>query len=146
MSYNKAPWPVRATIMGDTAEQRFEAVQDGLNVKWARYGLSRPPFPVIPLPRFIRYTPDYLLADRLVEVQGMGRDRLLKVKTDKHAALMAWSDMVLPVDLWVWDSHRSKYTQIPVWEIPTTKIGVFDDGKPYYEVAREDLGDWSSPP
>lgn len=146
MSWNNLPWHVRMGIMGDTAEQKYESVQNQLGIKHVRYGLSRPPFKVITLPRFLRYTPDYLQADRLVEVQGIGRDATLKLKTDKHAALMAWHDMVLPVELWVWDSHRSKYATVPLVELKTSDVRSFDDGKTYYAVPRGEIGPWVSPP
>lgn len=146
MTWNNLPWHVRRNIMGDTAEQKFEEINDSLGVKYVRYGLSRPPFKVITLPRFVRYTPDYLMADHLVEVQGVGRDATFKLKTDKHAALMAWNDMVLPVHLWVWDSHRSKHATIPLVDIPTDDVRTFDDGKTFYAVPRGELGPWLSPP
>lgn len=132
--------------MGDTAEGKFEQIHDALGVKYYRFGLNRPPFKVISLPRFIRYTPDYLMADRLIEVQGIGRDATFKLKPDKHAVLMAWNDMVYPVELWVWDSHRGKYATKALTEIPLTQIGEFNDGKAYYAVDRVHLGPWASPP
>jgi hypothetical protein len=144
--WREQPWHVRQYTLGDTAEKKYEDIHDSLGIKYYRYGLSRPPFKVISLPRFLRYTPDYLQADRLIEVQGIGRDGILKIKSDKYSALMAWNDMVLPVEMWVWDSHRAKYATKPLREIPLTEMGVFNDGKPYYAIARGLLGPWTAPP
>lgn len=146
MSWHNQPWHLRRNIMGDTAETKFEETHDSLGIKYVRYGLNRPPFKVITLPRFIRYAPDYLMADRLVEVQGIGRSAELRLKVDKYAALMAWNDMVLNVDLWVWDSHRIRYSQTPLVDIATTNVGTFDDGKTFYRIPRADLGPWTAPP
>jgi hypothetical protein len=146
VSWHQQHWLARRNIMGDTAEQKYESINDSLGIKYVRYGLSRPPFRVISLPRFIRYTPDYLQADRLVEVQGIGRDAILKLKVDKHAALLAWNDMVLPVEMWVWDSHRSKYAVMPLVELPIDNVQTFDDGKTYYSIPKAHLGLWQPPP
>jgi len=145
-AWNLQPWHVRQHTLGDTAEGKFEDIHDALGIKYTRFGLNRPPFPVTPLPRFIRYTPDYLCADKLVEVQGIGRDAVLKVKPDKHAALMAWNDMCMPVELWVWDSHRGKYAFKPLVELPIVELGMFNDGNPYYAIDRGEIGPWVSPP
>jgi hypothetical protein len=133
--------------MGDTAEQKYEQINNSFGVKYARYGLHRPPFKVINLPRFIRYTPDYIEGARgwLVEVQGIGRDGTLKLKVDKHAALMAWNDMVMPVEMWIWDSHRAKYAAKPLVELPLDDVQTFDDGKTFYAIPRAALGPWAAP-
>jgi len=145
MSWHNQPWHLRRNIMGDTAETKYEEISDTLGIKYVRYGLSRPPFKVITLPRFIRYTPDYLQADTLVEVQGIGRDGTLKLKVDKHAALLAWHDMVLPVHMWVWDSHRSKYATVPLVDLPIDTVKTFDDGKTFYAIPRAALAPWAAP-
>lgn len=145
-AWNERPWHVRQATLGDTAEGKFEQIQDTLGVKYIRFGLNRPPFKVVTLPRLIRHMPDYLMADRLVEVQGIGRDAVLKLKPEKYAALTAWNDLVYPVELWVWDSHRSKYAVTNLADLPLDQIGEFNDGNTYFAIGRADVGPWSSPP
>lgn len=93
--------------MGDTSEHVFEDVETG----WVRYGLRRPKLNVAKLPLKIRYTPDYLQADRLVEVQAFGRDGYLKVKVEKATALTLWNHDH-PVDMFLWDAKRKRYGRV----------------------------------
>ena len=72
MSFAEKPFGVRIRTMGDIAERKFE---ERSVVEWVRYGLCRPPIDMSALPPELRYTPDYLTAQRLVEVQGLGQDQ-----------------------------------------------------------------------
>lgn len=123
----------RFQAMGDEAEGVFEAVYPEGFVK---YGLSRPPIHLASVPPFIRFTPDYLTAKGLVEVQGLGRDRTFKLKISKWTALEEWASH-FRVDLFVWDRTDSRYGFIRLHELSWAldedgEWGAFDDGaNPY---------------
>jgi len=96
--------------MGDEAEQMFEQVYPR---GFVRYGLNRPPISVGKLSLKIRYTPDYLTSSSLVEVQGFGRDQLVKVKLEKEQALHLWNaDM--PTQFFLWDRTNKRYGYIDI--------------------------------
>lgn len=132
MSFKDAKWSQRFSRMGDEAEGIFEQVVDQ---PFVRFGLERPPIKMGQLPEFLRYTPDYLLTDRLVEVQGVGRDRLVKLKCDKHAALLQWRTFH-PVDLFVWDNVDRAFTSFPITDFPIndSELHSFPEGKPYFAI------------
>jgi hypothetical protein len=56
---------------------------------------------------------------------------------DKHGALHWWNDL-MPVHLYVWDSHKERSCELTVIQfdalIPHADIGVFDETKPYFAV------------
>jgi len=94
-SFNK-----RLNNMGDLAEGVFE---EWCGTNFARYGLNRPPIAMWKLPAKIRYTPDYITSDYLVEVQGFGRKQVVHMKLDKWDALL-W---------WVVEPHHDARTPVP---------------------------------
>lgn len=145
MSFHTQTFANRFNVMGDEAEGIFESLQ---SVGCVRFGLNRPPIGLKQVPPFIRYTPDYLQHDRLVEVQGVGGDGLIKLKCDKHAALLQWNSL-FPVDLFVWDSKNRRATQFPILDFPvsTCQLALFPEGKPYFAlpVATPEL-DWVEVP
>ena len=105
MSLKDRSWVPRFDRMGDEAEHIFEQVYPQGKVK---YGLSRPPVGLTKVPPFVRFTPDYLTAKGLVEVQGFGRDQVFKLKHDKYAALDEWN-LQFRVDLFAWDTTNKRY-------------------------------------
>lgn len=120
--------------MGDEAEQKFEEVYEQ---GYVRYGLCRPPIQMHKLAPFVRYTPDYLTSTSLVEVQGVGRDRKLKIKKEKAKALSEWEE-TFPLRFFIWDSFLNQHTMVE-WaqlcglfrKVPVKK---FPEGKAYYEI------------
>jgi len=104
-SFKDKPWSHRVNQLGDQAETVFEQTYPQ---GWARYGFNRPPINVAMVPEFVRFTPDYVTAKGLVEVQGFGRDQTFKLKHNKWAALQVWHDM-FRTDLFVFDSTNSRY-------------------------------------
>lgn len=143
--FHEQGYSARQWAMGDTSEHVFEDVESG----WVRYGLRRPKLNVAKLPLKIRYTPDYLQADALVEVQAFGKDGLLKVKVEKAEALQLWhADH--PVELFVWDADRHQYGRAPwrdlLHELCRSGVGgTFDnDGKTYWALTRAciPVGEW----
>lgn len=131
----------RFTKLGDEAEAVFEAVYpEG----YVRYGLNRPPIYLAWVPPFIRYSPDYLTAKGLVEVQGFGRDRTLKCKTDKLDALLEWH-RIFRADLFVWNSKDQQYAWVRIPDLWTAVCDgaaeerTFDEGKPYWALRSESI-------
>ena len=120
--------------MGDIAERKFE---EESAVKWVRYGLCRPPINMAMLPPQLRYTPDYLTAQGLIEVQGLGQDQTLKVKHDKLEALRWWN-RVHPVFMFVYDSHKDRYSMLSLKDLAKrcrlSETEQFPEGKSYFAI------------
>lgn len=141
MSFKDRGWNQRFTHLGDEAEGIFEQVYPQGK---AKYGLSRPPVGLKNVPAFVRYTPDYLTAKGLVEVQGFGRDQTFKLKEDKYDALNQWH-RIFRVDLFVWDTTNKRHGFVRLhdfmeaWEAHGW-WDAFDDGKnPYMALKAEHL-------
>lgn len=109
-SFKDQAWTRRFGSMGDEAESVFEHVWPK---GFVRYGLDRPPIHVHKLPQFVRYTPDYLTSSNLVEVQGFGRDRKVKVKHDKLDSLLDWNAF-MPVLMFLWNNADEQWGTIPI--------------------------------
>lgn len=143
-SFRNQSWGDRFGAMGDEAEMRFEEWAHSTSRGFVRFGLNRPPIAVHRLPPFIRYTPDYLQTNQLVEVQGFGRDQLFKLKADKLEILGQWAEYH-PVDLFAWDSTNRRAWMVPLDALqeaaPNMPIGMFDGTKPYYEYSADVLGE-----
>lgn len=107
--FMNAPFGVRYSVMGDVAEGIFEKVMPAHH----RLGLNRPSLHVASLPYIMRFLPDYLTTDGMVEVMGIGRDKTLKIKTEKLNNLLRF-EMLCPVHLFVWDSSRKKWWLNPL--------------------------------
>lgn len=137
MSFKDQSFESRFTRMGDEAEGVFEEV---IGKGFVRYGLNRPPINMASLPPMVRYTPDYLCHNSLVEVQGVGRDRTVKLKVDKYTALLQWS-AVMPTQLFIWDNVDKTYCSIPIEDFPigVAQLDRFPEGKPYFAVDVEDI-------
>ena len=134
---------VAAGGMGDEAEGVFERV---FTKGFARYGLNRPPIQMAKVPARLRYTPDYITTNRLVEVQGFGRDQVFKLKIDKWQALHWWNG-VHPVDLFVWDTTNRRWGFITLKDVDLLieeagEIRHFPEGKSYMAIPGDTLMDW----
>jgi hypothetical protein len=145
VSFKDGSWQQRFGALGDEAEQVFERVA---RYGWVRYGLNRPPLQMHRLPARVRYTPDYLMSNKFIEVQGLGRDQKLKLKLDKHGALRWWNDLH-PVELFVWDSHHHRYCYLTMNEIDglissgQVELDTFPEGKSYFTFEAKLLFDTS---
>lgn len=131
MTFHAQSFEARLGAMGDTAEGVFDIIYP----KHHKLGLNRPPFNVAGMGAMLRYTPDRALRDRLVEVMGLGKDRVLKLKHEKLDALIAWT-MVAPVDLFVYDQTEHDYYEAPIamWASRAHLFGEegeFHEGKTY---------------
>jgi hypothetical protein len=89
------------------------------------------------LPARVRYSPDYLMSGKFVEVQGFGRDQTFKLKLDKFGCLSWWNDL-LPVDLFIFDSQNSRWQLMELHGIDSMlgrgvgELKFFPEGKPYF--------------
>lgn len=107
MSYHKQAFSARSGAMGDEAE----AIADRVFPKAQPFGLNRPNWSRkdwTDASLKTRYTPDRMLADRLIEVVGVGRDQKIKLKIEKLIALIQWS-ATDTVEIFIWDSHRKRW-------------------------------------
>lgn len=129
-------------MLGDPAEQAFLE----RHPKAHRLGLCRPSFSMSGMPYTMRYTPDFMLRDRLVECMGIatGGQGTLKVKLEKLAALRFW-ETIGAVHLWVWDSSTDKCWDAPLhlWEQACWAHGSKeffpDNNKAYWELRHTDF-------
>lgn len=127
--------------MGDEAEQMFETVSAETNFGIHRSGLNRPNFNMSRLPIMVRYTPDYLTEDSYVEVQGFGKDRLVKIKKEKLVALHMW-DEVFPTEMFLWDSvdRRWGFIAVPWFTSHEPEMhGIYPEGKGWVAWAADSL-------
>jgi hypothetical protein len=132
MAFNEQSFAARYASMGDEAEQTFEQVWDG---PWDRYGFNRPRSGVRGMSLRVRYTPDYKVHGGLVECQGFGKDRVLKVKHDKITAMRLWAADD-PLKFFVWDRTMKRWTVVD-WQVIDTlsmtpyMTGEYHDGNAF---------------
>lgn len=120
--FHQQSWDTRYASMGDEAEGLFKL----LFPNSARFGLDRPPVNLTRVPEFIRFMPDFLLHNRLVECMGVGRDQILKLKVDKLLVLLEW-DELHETHLFVWDSHKRRHMEMPIVDVAA--VARFSDTK-----------------
>jgi hypothetical protein len=130
-SFHQQSFQSRLGAMGDESE----AIFDELFTKNHKLGLNRPPVAMSGVKLEMRYVPDRQVRDAFVECMGVGRDRLLKMKSEKFDALFVWT-MIGPVDLFVWDSHAKNWYRAPIkdWYLRAAGHGIvghFPEGKEY---------------
>lgn len=135
----------RFGAMGDEAEGMFEQVHPK---GWVRWGLDRPNLKVSALPVKIRYAPDYLTSDGFVEVMGVGRDQILKLKVEKLCCLWQWH-AEMPTNLFIWDSKNKRYCTVSIPDLMTqlgiASMGSFPEGKVTLEIPVKELAaEWTT--
>lgn len=139
MAFHKGDFAQRFTAMGDEAEAKFEEYCVDNGVGYIRFGLSRPPLKMSMLPARVRYTPDYLTSQAFVEVQGLGRDQIFKLKVEKMNCLYWWNG-AHPVRLFLWDSAHQRSTLLELADIQQAlhheeaSLQQFHDSGPYFAV------------
>lgn len=136
--------------MGDIAENVFlEVAPLGRS---QRLGWRRPKISMKHMPHDLRHMPDfYADSGHMVEVVGLGRDGVLKVKLSKYEALKKWTK-IGPVVLFIWNSHLHQWT-ILGWDAikrvvdkaRRKGIEAFEnDGNEYYPIEWEWIVDAAS--
>jgi hypothetical protein len=145
--FHQQSFAARIGTMGDVAETAFEQVWP---YKVVRFGLNRPEISMAKLPEFIRYVPDYLSATQLIEVQGFGREQIVKLKIDKWHALKMWN-LHHPTILFLYDSKKKRWAEISVDDLTVylrqndVAIDSFHDGNQFYSIPAADLPvEWRS--
>jgi hypothetical protein len=137
--FKDRPFEQRIAQMGDAAERKFEEWCASQGRGFVRYGLNRPPIHVPSIPHRLRYTPDYLTAEGLVECQGLGRKQVFMLKVEKFSCLNFWAS-IHPVFIFVWDSHKKRHTQIPLDRIRElidsgiAELDHFPEGKAFFAI------------
>jgi hypothetical protein len=132
----------RFGTMGDIAELAYEKWADDYEIRWDRFGFNRPRSNMFKWPAYIRYTPDYITHDRLVEVKGCGRDGLAKIKNENIEALNSWNEW-MPVWIFIWNSSEKRTAwfeitpQFLAW-LPQCESGKFPDNhKQFWKIPFE---------
>jgi hypothetical protein len=139
MTFHTRGWGERFTQMGDEAEGIFELHAQHSGLKFERFGWNRPSFSMTKLPTRLRYTPDYCTSNNLVEVQGLGKDQVFKIKLEKYNSLRYWNDLH-PVVIFVWDSYNERYCFVTLDEIDKliarrgATLDAFHEGKAYFAI------------
>lgn len=140
-AFHEGTFAQRSGAMGDQAEAKFEEVtEEG----YVRFGLNRPPIKLSALPKRLRHAPDFLLSNVFVEVQGVGRDQVVKVKVEKLRCL-EWWNLLHPVELFIWDSSKKRTVRVPLQRImeltegPKAKLEHFHDGPAFWAIPTADL-------
>lgn len=135
MQFHKQNWNQRFQTMGDEAEGIFEQVYKN---NWVRTGLNRPPLQMSALSVPVRYMPDYLTSKAWVEVQGCGRDKVIRIKQEKLDSLADWEYLGHPVDMFFWDTTNKRYTQVSLNTVIVAcsrlEPKLYPEGKVFYEI------------
>ena len=109
----------RQRVMGDWSEDAFRAWAKQNNIACEEWGLKRPQFKRFArLPKLVRHQPDFLcespkdsnlIPHFFVEVKGVGKDQVVKVKAEDLACIETITDVYqLPVLLFVYDSSKEQ--------------------------------------
>jgi hypothetical protein len=130
-TYWQQGWSGRVSQLGDRAETTFLSTVDCAAEK---FGLDRTHVNLAAVPAFVRYTPDFLCHNGLVECMGIGRDKVLKLKVEKLDALCQWDKQFFTY-LFVFDSAANLWTEQPIEEVrhqchTTATMQRFPEGKP----------------
>jgi hypothetical protein len=135
----------RLTTMGDPAEEACDLAYGyrthklGLDRVWQNdVGLT-----MSQMTPTMRYTPDRMTINSIIECMGIGRDKTLKIKTEKVHALTAW-DIIGPTKLFVFDQPQNTYYEAPIaeWEaacLEHAELKLFPEGKEYWALHRDNF-------
>lgn len=152
MTFKDQSWEERVEVLGDIGENAFREYAAGQRIGVVKFGLDRPPINLGRTPDFIRYTPDFLTDEALVEVQGCGKDQLFKFKHAKLIALRQWSRHH-QVMVWLWNEPLQNWRQVTIQRLHEMcrqephagrhtvyrEDGVFDGRNPYASIPWIDL-------
>lgn len=151
--YSDKGWNERYATLGDTAEGIFaEAEPLG---SFSRLGWRRPMTAAgkrLSMKRMsdnIKHMPDfYVESGYLVEVMGLGKDGILKLKLSKYDGLKWWNKSGNKVALFVWNAHLRMWALISWNELValvrkgrTMGVEQFKEGTEYYPIKWEWIED-----
>ena len=134
--------------MGDPAEDKF--LQELPLGQADKFGLRRPNVKLGLFSAFVLHTPDFLTSTGwLVEVMGVGKDQILKLKVSKLDALCEWEEKQR-VALYVWDSYKKRSLTAPLEDVVAVAFVVRDrdgcssfenDGNVYFPIPVDELAE-----
>lgn len=143
--FNELPNDVRFRVRGQQAEGIFEQVAPF--GRYVRLGWDLPDVSMSKreMSSNIRSMPDYYSGGYLIEVVGLGRDSVLKIRTDKWDALKWWNTSGNEVLLFVWNSSKKlwalldwKQSKQMIQRARNDGIREFEsDGNQYYPIRWE---------
>jgi hypothetical protein len=143
-AFRDQSWRRRYEKMGDQAEQAFREWADERGIAYEEYGLRRPKVKVEKLPARIRYQPDFLCDDYLVECIGCGKDKTAKLAIYKWNCLQYWNT-IHPVYLFIWHSTKKQGYFVALSDINAlidskdVTLDSFPEGKAYFGIGIDDL-------
>lgn len=125
--------------MGDEAESIYSDIEP--LGRSERNGWRRPKVSMQRMPQTLRHKPDfYADSGHLVEVMGLGRDGVLKLKVDKYEALKFWNQ-ACDVVLFLWNSSKRQWLVLGWDDIKSlvakarnAGIAEFNDGNEYFPI------------
>jgi hypothetical protein len=113
-TFNQQSWIDRKAFLGHTSENAFEIFCKREGIVFEHFGQKTQTlldYKTIPI--YVRTRPDYICQREnecfFVEVKGVGKDGILKIKLDAVVSFPFW-DVHLPVKIFVYDSARKKYS------------------------------------
>lgn len=130
MSYHTMPYSARANTLGDESEAKYLELHPNSD----RYGFDHTDINLKNVPAFVRYRPDFIQHNRLVECMGFGRDGTLKIKLEKLYVLQQWNS-VFHTDMFFWDSSERRHITMHVNDVAlackkNAKLDQFHEGNP----------------
>ena len=148
MAYSDKTFKERFETMGDPCEDAFRRWAPTKKIRFADYGLKRPPFLRFhDLSEMVKATPDFVCegAKRtkfFVECKGTG-GRVLKIKLETMRTLQSWQEQ-MPVYFFVFDSNNKRCSFLSYRDMQTIcetcKVYTFQsDNKEYYSISATKL-------
>jgi hypothetical protein len=113
-AFSQQNWKARKSYLGHTSENAFEQYCLKEGIQFEHFGQkSESSLDYKALSIYLRTRPDYICqrgSDMFfVEVKGVGRDGILKIKFESIIGAPYWATM-LPLKIFVYDSARKKYS------------------------------------
>jgi hypothetical protein len=141
-SFHEQPFASRLAGMGDEAEGVATLVYKERKLRLTPYGWNRPDAYMGKWPTFIRYQPDFICDEYMLEAQGCGRSGKMKFKLEKIEAQTVWAEL-FQLRWFLWQRTPARWAEVHHgWvtarvgdEIAANRVGNFsDNGKAYCEI------------
>jgi hypothetical protein len=141
-NFHEQPFASRLAAMGDEAEKVAALIYEERKIALTPYGWNRPEAYMGKWSAFIRYMPDFITNDYLLETQGCGRSGKMKFKLEKIAAQTVWAEQ-FQLRWFLWQRTPARWAEVHHgWvssrvgdEIAANRVGTFNDNnKAYCEI------------
>ena len=130
-SFSEQNWRERKAYLGHTSEKAFEEYCLREGITYERFGYhedSMLDYKYLPL--YVRIRPDYIAQSGpetfFVEVKGVGKDGIIKLKIESLEGLTYWS-LLLPVKIFVYDSSRKRASLTTLDEVKTKFTRIYPE-------------------